>query len=451
MRSYASILIFCVALLIAFCTSVSAQKKSALTHGQISLTTQEIAHRAIPCVARLTVRDAQGQIVSSGSGFVAGKDLIATNAHVIRDAGSVTVNFLNGRSEKAFGVVALDNDHDLALLYANTTGIPCLLFADVTHAHIGDPVVAVGSPEGLDGSISTGIVSAIRLSGSARLIQTNAAISHGSSGGPLLNDQAQVLGVTSFMVSEGQNLNFAYSSFYVKQLIPAFITRFQHFGSTEWSGVTDKDGSVGQLATVLKDNSPIQADKSHHGKILAFVSRGQNLSVLGEDNQFYVVLMIDKSLGYVTKKNVRLLPYRVMADSTVQTLGERIAKLTSTYLSSTQGRDRTIDSAQLIKSVFAQLKLDMPDAPEKQAAIGYDVPHDVPAGEWRQWVRGDRLYFACTHPFIDDTGIYIGEGLFIHVASSGKVKCERIDDDFYSAHLVAVRRSAELLSEPSVP
>ena len=81
------------------------------------------------------------------------------------------------------------------------------------------------------------------------------------------------------------------------------------------------------------------------------------------------------------------------------------------------------------------------------------MPHDVAAGDWQQWVPGDRMYFACHHPRIDHTGMYIGNGLFIHasVGHSNQVAIDRVDNAYYSKHLVAVRRSQELLGEPAMP
>ena len=447
MRRYVPMLL--VTLLIAVICPAEAGKKPLLHESTGALTTQEIARRALPCVARLTVRDTNGQTVVSGSGFVAGQNLIITNAHVIRNAGSVTANFLNGRSEKVLGVVALDQNHDLALLYVVTSGITPLPFADTSKAQIGDPVMAVGSPEGLDGSISTGVVSSIRLSGSSRLIQTNAAISHGSSGGPLLNDRGQVLGVTSFMFTDGQNLNFAYSSYYVRQLIPTFVTRFQPFGSTEWAYTIGKYGIVGRAGIVLQNNIPIWSSQDHNRLRLTTVSKGVTLCICGEINQDFAVIMGDKTPGFIAKKDIRLLSTGLFPPVSSQALGQSIVKEANKCMAATmQAASLPNNSAYLVKSVFASVGVIMPDNVEDQATVGYDVPHNVAAGDWTQWVLGDRLYFACHHPRIDETGIYIGNGLFIHVTDDAQIKDERIDDAFFSSHLVAVRRSQELLNEP---
>jgi S1-C subfamily serine protease len=190
------------------------------------LSVPEIAARALPSVARLTVRGSDGQPYAQGSGFVIGKNLIVTNVHVIAGAHSVTANYLDGRSEEVFGVVALDGDRDLAILYTDTKSAKPLSLADISLAHVGDSVVALGSPKGYEGSVSSGIISAFRNEDGINFIQTTAPISHGSSGGPLLNMYGEVLGVTSLMDPDGENLNFAYSSTYLKSLLPAKITSY---------------------------------------------------------------------------------------------------------------------------------------------------------------------------------------------------------------------------------
>jgi hypothetical protein len=211
---------------------------SARTDQTTPLTTQQIARLALPSIVSLTVLDASGKPSVQGSGIVVGKNLIATNVHVIKGAHAVTANFQNGRSEKVYGLVALDDARDLALIYANTSGIRELPLAADGHAQVGDPVVAVGNPEGLGGSLSTGIISAIRLLGNTKVLQTTAPISHGSSGGALLDVYGRVLGVTSFYIGDGQNLNFAYASYHLKQLFPKQLLTYRNWSELEplWAG-----------------------------------------------------------------------------------------------------------------------------------------------------------------------------------------------------------------------
>src|SRR5207249_817693 len=143
---------------------------------------------------------------AQGSGFVydsAGH--IVTNNHVIDGSDSVSVHFAGGRTEKAT-VVATDASTDLALLKvaALPSGVHALSLASSDSVAVGDPVIAIGSPFGLDGTVTTGIVSATGRDITApdgytitNAIQTDAAINHGNSGGPLLDANGRVIGVNA--------------------------------------------------------------------------------------------------------------------------------------------------------------------------------------------------------------------------------------------------------------
>jgi cell wall-associated NlpC family hydrolase len=214
---------------------------------------------------------------------------------------------------------------------------------------------------------------------------------------------------------------------------------------------------VGRLAVVMADNTPIRAGREREGRVLSLVPKGQNLAISGETPTDYAVLMIDHSLGYIAKDSVQLLNYQVVSDASTDTLGQRMVQEAETYLGVTYvwgGNTRAgIDCSGFVKAVYAANGIVLPRVSGDQAAVGYDVPHNVAAGDWQQWAPGDRLYFACHHPRIDHTGMYIGNGLFIHasVGHNNQVAIDRVDNAYYSAHLVAVRRSQELLGEPAMP
>ena len=193
--------------------------KSTKPNNSKQLTVPQLVRQIMPSMVRLTVLGKDGVPSVQGSGFVVGEDIIATNAHVVSGAHAVTANFESGRSEQVFGYIGYDEDHDLVLLRAFTKGVRPLPLESGTEVQIGDSIVAFGSPEGLSGSISTGIVSGVRLMGGTKVIQTTAPISHGSSGGVLVDMRGHVAGVTSFFYTEGQNLNFAYPAYYVRQLL----------------------------------------------------------------------------------------------------------------------------------------------------------------------------------------------------------------------------------------
>ena len=143
---------------------------------------------------------------SLGSGFVIDKaGYIVTNYHVVGNAQSVHVSFSNNDSMKA-EVIGRDPATDVALLKveASSRALKPLPLGDSDGIHVGDQVAAIGNPLGLDRSITLGIVSALHRSLTSpegtpidRVIQTDAALNHGNSGGPLLNAEGQVVGVSS--------------------------------------------------------------------------------------------------------------------------------------------------------------------------------------------------------------------------------------------------------------
>ena len=143
---------------------------------------------------------------SLGSGFVIDKaGHIVTNFHVVDGAKQVRVSFSNGASMKA-AVVGTDASSDLAVLKidASSRALTPLPLGNSDDMEVGDPVVAIGNPFGLDRTVTAGIVSAIQRAITApngytidHIIQTDAAINHGNSGGPLLNNRGEVIGVNS--------------------------------------------------------------------------------------------------------------------------------------------------------------------------------------------------------------------------------------------------------------
>jgi len=188
-----------------------------------------------------------------GSGFVYnfnGQIVVITNYHVVEDAINITVTFINGNGYAAT-VLGLDPYADLAVLStdASQNDYSTLEIVDSATLQVGDPVIAVGNPYGLAGSMTTGIVSALgrtiteEMSGYypiANVIQMSAPINSGNSGGPLLNYQGQVIGITTAIVSDSQGLGFAIPSSTVKREIESLITEGS-FNQHPWLGASGTD------------------------------------------------------------------------------------------------------------------------------------------------------------------------------------------------------------------
>jgi len=157
-----------------------------------------------------------------GSGFVFdASGLILTNQHVVADGGAITVTFQDG-TELAGAVIATDDTHDLAVVKVEATGLPTLPIGDSSALEVGQLVVAIGSPLGtFTETVTSGILSATGRTievgsefsrGSTRmtgLLQTDAAINEGNSGGPLLDASGAVVGVNVAVASSAQGIGFA--------------------------------------------------------------------------------------------------------------------------------------------------------------------------------------------------------------------------------------------------
>lgn len=184
------------------------------------LTTAQIADRATPSVVIVENFNEDGEKSGQGSGYVFSSDgIIITNYHVIRGAKSLTVKIPGQEPYRVDSVLGYEIDHDVAALQLTGSSLPALLTETVEEPKVGDRVVAIGAPLGLESTVSEGIVSALRNAGTMHIIQTTASISPGSSGGPLLNEYGKVIGLTTSTVLNGQSLNFVVSAKHVSELL----------------------------------------------------------------------------------------------------------------------------------------------------------------------------------------------------------------------------------------
>jgi len=201
---------------------------------------QELAAKTKPSVVLILTFNAAGAKLGSGTGFFVSTDgRVVTNHHVIEGAAKVVASLSDGRKITALGILADDPDKDLALLQLPGDGFPALVLGDSKKLRAGDEVVVIGSPMGLSGTLSAGIVSAIR-DGRSPLgdeddddpkgdkadkkpkawgIQVTAAISPGSSGSPILTLGGEVVAVAVGMFGVGGSLNFGIPIEEVKTLL----------------------------------------------------------------------------------------------------------------------------------------------------------------------------------------------------------------------------------------
>jgi tetratricopeptide (TPR) repeat protein len=180
----------------------------------------ELVRRVKPSAVAIETYDARGNTVSRGSGFFIAADRVITNRHVIERSARVEIHLMDGRKYPVKGVLAVDGEGDLALLQVDVPAQfarPLPIVRSVPQE--GESIVVIGNPFGLEGSVSNGIVSAVRdIAGYGRIIQITAPISPGSSGSPVVNMYGQVIGVATLQAAEGQSLNFAVPAERILQL-----------------------------------------------------------------------------------------------------------------------------------------------------------------------------------------------------------------------------------------
>jgi hypothetical protein len=151
------------------------------------------------------------------SGFIIKSDgIIVTNHHVVANAKSMAVKLPSGEVYKNVYLLSSDPDNDLAFLKIEAVDLPTIPLGNSNNVQLGDEVLLVGAPQGLEQTVSNGLISGIRLDNGVRILQTSAAASHGSSGGPLLNRSGEAVGVMSFKLVDGENLNFTIPINYVR-------------------------------------------------------------------------------------------------------------------------------------------------------------------------------------------------------------------------------------------
>jgi putative serine protease PepD len=270
-----------------------------------------------------------GESVGSGVVLSASGEIL-TNAHVVEGADEVRVRFAGETEPRTARVVAADAGNDLALLRIAATGLKPATFAQPETVRIGDEVVAIGYALDLDGgpTVTTGIVSALSRtivtdSGALnRLIQTDAAISSGNSGGPLVNMRAEVVGINTAVArgdasSAANNVGFAISVEEILRVVDQLRSQAGNGQRVEgYLGVSvdrREDGGQGAVITSVQPNSPASRAEIREGDVV--------LSVDGEpiDGQAGLVAAIrDCEPGQVVEIQLSREGERVTVTATLE-------------------------------------------------------------------------------------------------------------------------------------
>lgn len=197
-------------LVLAVSISASCQNVSALSPEQVFA-------KASPSVVMVfVVAEGSRKTVSQGSGVSVGGDKVITNCHVVfgkngtRREKTEQIVVRRGDRKIAARLLAANKEYDTCLLSVSGLSIPTASIAETNDLRVGQRVYAIGAPSGLELTLTEGLLSAFRLMGNSRVIQTSAAIAPGSSGGGLFDERGNLIGITSFGLKSSPGLNFAY-------------------------------------------------------------------------------------------------------------------------------------------------------------------------------------------------------------------------------------------------
>jgi putative serine protease PepD len=263
------------------------------------LSVNQIYRRAYRGVVEITVTEGGsaspipggGQAQAQGSGWVYDSDgHIVTNDHVVDGTTSIKVRFWDGKTYSA-SVVGTDKSTDLAVIKvdAPSSELYPLAVGDSTQLQVGDGVVAIGSPFGLEETVTSGIVSALHraIQGLTNFtindsIQTDAAINHGNSGGPLLNAQGQVVGVNAQIKSQSggnEGVGFSIPSATVKTVASQLIANGKAVHA--YLGVSIDSSAANALLADTQDNTPAAKAGLKKGDVITAVN-GKSIAT-GDD------------------------------------------------------------------------------------------------------------------------------------------------------------------------
>jgi len=228
--------ILIVIILFIFTSSIYAQNISS------------IYNNSKDSIVLIVTYDSNKLPIGMGTGFYFRQNLIATNFHVVDGAASFLIkNIGSGQKFTASKVKSYSEKLDIAIIEVQKLSKPLSIGKNEKNS-IGDKIIAIGNPRGLEGSVSTGIISGLRPVGDYIVYQITAPISPGSSGGPVFNSNGEVLGIATFTIQKSQNLNFA---------MPANLLTFLEFKNINWEPANNvetvyKKGNAGIKLVLFK-------------------------------------------------------------------------------------------------------------------------------------------------------------------------------------------------------
>ena len=232
-----------------------------------------------------------------GSGFAVGENCVVTNAHVIDDPGAITLKTYSGDKYKAF-LVGYDVDKDIAVLGVEGVSFTPLTVADYRMMNTGDDVYAIGAPKSMAYTLTKGVVSAKeRKIGGYTYIQTDAAINEGNSGGPLINEEGNVIGMNTLKMTDSEGIGLAIPMTDVSSFIRLLYIEIDEKGNVAQTLTAEDKGSKQEPSTEGAENpQPQEKSSPFTAKVLVAALAG---SVV-----LNIILIV--MLSFQKKKNLDL-------------------------------------------------------------------------------------------------------------------------------------------------
>jgi serine protease Do len=203
---------------LALVSNLALSASGAFAQASPTLAPEQLFERLAPSVWVVKTSDSAGRPIAVGSAVVIGAGSLITNCHVLARASKVTVN----RENVSYGATLEhpDPERDLCLLKVANFTAPSVTLAGTETLKVGSRVYAIGNPRGLETTISDGLLSGIRRSATDELLalQVSVPISSGSSGGGLFDAQGRLIGITTFMLRDAQNVNFALPASWIAEV-----------------------------------------------------------------------------------------------------------------------------------------------------------------------------------------------------------------------------------------
>ena len=348
---------------------------------QKQLTTGDIA-KFVDRVVYIEAKTADGTNI--GTGFIISSDgKIVTNYHVIDKATSGTVTLSNNTTYDIDYVLGYSKptnfgDKDLAVIKINATNLPVCTLGDSDRVQVGDKVVTIGNPLGIQNVVSEGIVSKVWTNNEslpAGLIQITAPISPGNSGGPLFNMSGEVIGVNTFYSTEGQNLNFALPINWLKQIDTSLYMTLAQVYLKEY----------GSLPTQLSASVLVSPDD---GESFIPSVNGYNISFnwLPVNGAIYYVIWIGEGLSGAESTNI----YKKQTTSTTFSIATSTLPSGEIYTWAIGAVDA---SGKIVWSEDRHFSI------AKEKAINLISPYNgehtaIPMLSWSSYIGADSYYVA---------------------------------------------------------